>query len=218
VLVELIALAFGSFILALSGALVPGPMFAATLAGSHRDGFWFGPRVVLGHALAELAVVALLFAGLALFMKNVRVVIVIAAVGSAALVWMGVGLARQSRRPPDVAEGAAFLRFGAAATGLITSVLNPYWYLWWVTMPALLMTAAREMGWMGVAAFFLGHISADFAWYSLASFSISRGRRLLQGRLYKGLLIACAVILFVMAGLFLKLAVEKAATGGLESP
>ncbi len=206
---ELAALAGGSFVLALSGALVPGPMFSATLAGSHRRGFWFGPGVILGHALAELPIVALLVLGLASFLENRWVLIVIGGVGAVALVWMGVGLVRQSRRPPDV-EAVGALRLGAVPTGFITSVLNPYWYLWWMTQPALLLASAVAMGWAGVAAFFLGHITADLGWYSLASLSISRGRGILQGWLYKALLIGCAVILFVMAALFAKLAVEKA--------
>jgi len=209
VALELAALAGGSFVLALSGALVPGPMFSATLAGSHRRGFWFGPGVILGHALAELPVVALLVLGLASFLENRWVLIVIGSVGSVALVWMGVGLVRQSRRPPEV-EDVGVLRLGAVPTGFITSVFNPYWYLWWMTQPALLLASAVSLGWAGVAAFFLGHISADLGWYSLASLSISRGRGILQGRLYKALLIGCAVILFVMAVLFVKLAVEKA--------
>ena len=43
---DLAGLAVGSFVLALSGALVPGPMLSATVAGSHRRGFWFGPGVI----------------------------------------------------------------------------------------------------------------------------------------------------------------------------
>ncbi|HUU11894.1 MAG TPA: LysE family transporter [Phycisphaerae bacterium] len=210
---DLLGLALGSFILALSGALVPGPMFSATVAGSHRRGFWFGPGAVLGHALAELPVVALLVLGLASFMENRWVLVGIGTVGAAALVWMGLGLLGQSRRPPDV-EARGILRLGAIPTGFITSVVNPYWYLWWVTQPALLLAGAVAMGWPGVAAFFGGHISADLVWYSATSLGISRGRRLLEGRLYKALLIGCAGILFVMAVLFAKLALEKGFAAG----
>lgn len=207
-LVELVALAAGSFVLALSGALVPGPMFSATLAGSHARGIWFGPGVVLGHALAEAPVMGLLLLGLSHVLGNRYVLMVIGVVGAAALVWMGAGLIAQSRRPPDAAAETA-PGMGAVATGLVTSVLNPYWYLWWVTQPALLLAGAAAMGWMGVAAFFVGHISADLGWYSLTALTVSRGKQLLQGRAYKVLLMVCAVMLFVMAGLFLKLAIEK---------
>lgn len=206
---DLMALGFGSFVLALSGALVPGPMFSATLAGSHRKGFWFGPLVVLGHALAEAPVVVLLLLGLTTVLTNDWVLVTIGSVGAVALVWMGVGLVRQARRPAEDVQEPGFVRLGAVPTGIITSVVNPYWYVWWVTQPTPLLAGAASLGWAGVAAFFIGHISADLAWYSAASFSISRGRSLLEGRAYKVLLVLCALILFVMAGLFAKLAVEK---------
>ena len=209
-MVDLVGLAFGSFVLALSGALVPGPMLSATLAGSHRRGFWFGPGVVVGHALAEGPVVALLLLGLTSVLANRWVLTAIGAVGAVALTWMGVGLLRQVRRRAEIQE-PTFLRLGAVPTGLITSLVNPYWYLWWVTQPTLLLAGAAARGWLGVAAFFIGHISADLIWYSAVSLSIAKGRRLLQGRFYKALLIFCATILFVMAVLFAKLAIEKVA-------
>jgi threonine/homoserine/homoserine lactone efflux protein len=89
--------------------------------------------------------------------------------------------------------------------------LNPYWHLWWVTQPTLLLASAAAQGWPGVGAFFAGHISADLLWYSLTSYGISRGRSLLAGRVYQGLLIGCAAMLLVMAALFAVLTIEKLA-------
>lgn len=212
-ILDLAILAAGSFTLALSGALQPGPMFSAVVAGSHRRGFWFGPAVVLGHALVELPVVVLLALGLAAFLENRWVLVGIGGVGAVMLVWMGVGLVRQARRPPEVDAAAGVLRWGATATGFLTSLLSPYWYLWWVTQPALLLASAAALGWPGVAAFFVGHISADLAWYSLVSLGVSRGRRILQGRVYQGLLLTCAAILFFMAGMFVKLVAERVMDG-----
>lgn len=231
-MIELVGLAAGSFALALSGALVPGPMFSATLAGSHRRGFWYGPGVIVGHALVELPVVLLLVWGLGAFLANDRVLIGVGGVGAVMLVWMGIGLVRQTRQTPkepvghpgqegaagpdaagqgrpSPASGGALVR-ETVPVGVLMSVLNPYWYLWWVTVPGTLLASGVALGWPGVAAFFVGHIAADFAWYSATSLGVSRGRRLIQGRIYKGLLLGCAGILFVMAALFAKLAVEKA--------
>ena len=249
---EISVLGGASFVLALSGALAPGPMFFATIAGSRRRGFWFGPGVVLGHAMAELPVVVLLLLGLSAVLANDYVLAGIGTVGAVALTWMGAGMIRQALRPPpeepsagsSLAEGdepltsprreagdeqAAGLPSArtvesqaappagarpralvveAAGAGFLTSLLNPYWHLWWVTQPALLLASAAAQGWPGVGAFFIGHISADLLWYSLTSYGISRGRNLLRGRLYQGLLIGCAAVLVVMAGVFVKLVLE----------
>jgi len=80
-----------------------------------------------------------------------------------------------------------------------------------VALPAAgpIWASAQAAGWLGLVVFFAGHISGDLLWYSVISFGVSRGRRYLQGRLYKGLLIGCAAILLAMVGLFAKLAVEN---------
>ncbi len=214
----LAGIAAGSFVLALPGALVPGPMFSVTLAGSHRHGFWFGPGVVLGHALAEAPVVAALLLGLSQFLKEPWLLVAIGTVGGGTMILMGVALARRVGRPPPLssgspdgpqARGAGLVRFGPIPAGFLTSILNPYWYLWWVTQPAYLLAAAWQMGWAGVAAFFVGHISVDLLWYSATSLGVSRGRRLLMGKGYQALLVVCAIILFVMAALFLVLAGQQ---------
>jgi len=215
---ELAALALGSFVVALSGALMPGPVLAVTLAGSRRRGIWFGPLVVLGHAAGELPLVVLLYWGLGEALESDGIVITIGCVGALAMAWMAVGMLRQTRHvdDPDAGQGG-LMRLGAIPSGAVTSLLNPYWYLWWVTIGAVMVASAQAAGWLGLVVFFAGHISGDLIWYSVISFGVSRGRRYLQGRLYKGLLIGCAVILLAMAGLFAKLAAQKILGGEAEA-
>jgi len=209
---ELAGLAWASFVLALSGALMPGPVLAVTLAGSGRRGFWFGPGVVLGHAILEAPVVVLLAIGLSAVFQNPSVLAVIGAVGAVALTWMGIGLVRQAFRPKVEAAGAGLHGHGSVASGLLTSALNPYWYVWWVTQPTLLLAGAVRLGCLGVAVFFAGHLAADLGWYSLVALGVASGRRFLEGWGHKVLVLVCAIILFIMAGVFLALAVEKSRT------
>jgi arginine exporter protein ArgO len=56
---------------------------------------------------------------------------------------------------------------------------------------------AMKFGAVGVIAFFSGHISADFAWYSVVSFAISRGRRLISDLMYKRIIGFCASVLVI---------------------
>jgi threonine/homoserine/homoserine lactone efflux protein len=200
---ELAGIAGSSFVAALSGALAPGPVLAVTIAGARRQGFWFGPLVVLGHGLVELPVVLLLALGLGAVLDNRWVIAAIGLVGAAAMAWMGAGLLGQSRRPPEEAGAGGTERLGPVGSGALTSMLNPYWYAWWVVLGAVLLAGAASRGWLGVLVFFAGHISADLVWYSLISFGVARGRRLLLGRAYKVLLIACGLVLLGMAARFL---------------
>lgn len=207
---KLAGLAFISFVAALSGALMPGPVLAVTLAGSRRKGFWFGPLVVLGHGIVELPLVVLIYWGLREAIRSDAIAITVGCIGSVAMAWMAVGMLRQTRHVDDPeAKQGGVLRLGAVPAGAVTSLLNPYWYLWWGTIGAGIISDARVAGWLGLIVFFTGHISGDLGWYSLISFGVSRGQRYLQGRLYKGLLIGCALILLAMAGLFARLSVQK---------
>ena len=49
----LAGLASTSFIVALSGALMPGPLLTVTVGEAARRGFWAGPLIMVGHALLE---------------------------------------------------------------------------------------------------------------------------------------------------------------------
>ncbi len=55
-------LAFG-FLIGLTGAAVPGPMLFATIDASLRRGWTAGPEIVLGHALVEVVICALIVLG-----------------------------------------------------------------------------------------------------------------------------------------------------------
>jgi hypothetical protein len=56
---------------------------------------------------------------------------------------------------------------------------------------------------IGVLAFFVGHISADLAWYSLISFAVSRGKKAIGERGYRYMLFACGIFLMLFGGWFI---------------
>ena len=66
----LAGLASTSFIVALSGALMPGPLLTVTVGEAARRGFWAGPLIIVGHALLELALVLLLLVGLGAWLNR----------------------------------------------------------------------------------------------------------------------------------------------------
>jgi len=90
-LVTIFATSFG---LALSGAMMPGPLLTTTISESVRRGASTGPYLILGHALLELAMVAALLVGLAPLLTRAWVFAAIALVGAVVLSWMAVGMFR----------------------------------------------------------------------------------------------------------------------------
>lgn len=191
-----------SFTLALSGAMMPGPLLTTTISESVRRGSATGPLLILGHALLELAMVAALLVGLAPLLARDGVFAAIALVGAGVLAWMAVGMFRALPGLTidwDVRQGTSG---PLVSTGILVSLSNPYWTIWWATIGLGYLMSCRALGAAGVAAFFVGHISGDLAWYTLISVLVAKGRRLLTDRVYRGLIGACATFLVCFACYF----------------
>ena len=84
----LLSLAVSAYVVGFSGALVPGPLTAMTVAESARRGFRAGPLLTLGHAVAEVAIVVALAVGLNRFFQQPLVSGLIAFCGGLVLLWM----------------------------------------------------------------------------------------------------------------------------------
>ncbi|HRT27943.1 MAG TPA: LysE family transporter, partial [Syntrophales bacterium] len=62
---SLAGIALSSFMIALSGAVMPGPVLTVTISESLRRGFLAGPLIILGHGLLEIALLAVFVLGFA---------------------------------------------------------------------------------------------------------------------------------------------------------
>lgn len=205
---------FGSsFLLGFSGALMPGPVFAAVVAGAAASGFWYGPAVVLGHGLLELATVLVLVRGLGSVMARPAVTRTIAAAGGLTLLWLGSQMVRDglAQRVPIDLSASAPLGATPVVLGVVLSATNPYFVLWWATAGATYIALSLRRGAAGPAAFYGGHILSDLAWYSLVAAVVASGRQLLgsavQGT-YNAVIAAAGVFLIAMALYFLRTAVR----------
>ncbi len=191
----LLAVFAASFGLALSGAMMPGPLLTTTISESARRGAWAGPLLILGHALLELGMVAALLVGLGPLLSRGWVFPSIALAGAGVLLWMAAGTFRALPRL-RIEWGAHGARpRSLVPAGILLSLSNPYWLIWWATIGLGYLASCRAQGPAGVAAFFLGHVSGDLAWYALVAVLVARGRRLLTDRVYRGLLATCAAFL-----------------------
>ena len=197
--IALVAIFCTSFLLALSGAMMPGPLLTVTISESSRRGFLVGPTMIFGHGLLEFALVLALLAGLAPFLQRDDVFIGISVVGGAVLLWMGVGMLRSLSRLSLATEVKNGGGRNLVLTGIALSAANPYWLLWWASIGLGYIAHAMKFGMIGVAAFFGGHILADLAWYSLISGGVAKGKRFFSDRVYRTLIGGCALFLLAFS-------------------
>ncbi len=198
----LLGIFFPSFVLGLSGALVPGPLLTLTISDTVRRGFWTGPLLIVGHALLELVVVILLFFGLGAFLQRTGIFALVAIVGAGFLFWMAYGMLRGLKNASLTMTAAGTSNRNPVLAGSLVSASNPYFLLWWGTVGLGYIAIAERFGVTGVCIFYLGHILADFAWYSLVALGISMGRRFISDAVYRGIICFCAIFLIAFGAYF----------------
>ncbi|MDI7276038.1 MAG: LysE family transporter [Anaerolineae bacterium] len=214
----LLAILVSAWIVGFSGAAAPGPISTLAISQAARRGFWVGPVLTAGHALAELAIVAALTLGLRDLLARSRLPLAIALVGGLFLAWMGVVTLRDALRhePLALPAGTADSRSawaGLAWAGLAASFSNPYWFLWWVTVGAGYVVLSLHRGPLGVAAFYVGHILSDLSWNSLLSLVAGSGGRRLPGRALRAFLGAAGAFLIGLGIYFVASGVRMLGAG-----
>lgn len=191
-----------ALLVGLSGALMPGPLTAVTVEHALRRGYRAAPLAVLGHALLEVMVVALLLVGLGNYLALPAVAGVIGLAGGLVMAWMGYGMIRGAARAtlsPDVPTGRGWRTGSPFWSGLISTLSNPYWFLWWATIGAGYVAHSRSQGLPGVFSFYGGHILADFLWLSLIAAAVVSGKRRLTDRIYRWIIIGLGIFLGIFS-------------------
>ena len=184
VLLSVIAISF-------SGVMMPGPMFAVTLAKSYRSP-WAGTRIALGHAVIEVPLILLIYFGFAHFFENSIVQLVLSILGGGMIVWLGVGMFRA--RSKVVREGKD-LPYSAFTAGILTSGLNPFFLLWWATIGSMLVMRFTEFGIGGLTVFIVVHWLCDLVWLSFVSVLVYKSHSLWGQRFQEWVFIASSLIL-----------------------
>ncbi len=194
---------FTSFLVGLSGALMPGPVLVVTVSHATRRGFIAGPLIVLGHAILELALVVGIILGLGQYLVLEPVSGVLGIVGGVVLAWMGWGMLSGKGGRGGESRLSRAMPTSPVLAGLLTSLSNPYWFLWWATVGMAYISISLNLGLGGVTAFYSGHILADLVWYSFLAALITLGHKFVAGRFYRGLFVFCGVFLMLFGVYFL---------------
>jgi threonine/homoserine/homoserine lactone efflux protein len=195
-----------SFLVALSGALMPGPLLTLTVAESVRGRWTTGPLVMVGHGILELVLMVLLVLGLGGLLSQSSSIKAVGLAGGAALVVMGLLAVRGAAGIKGGEDKGAVKGTGAirlVLSGGVTSLSNPYWILWWATVGVGYLAMSGRLGLKGTASFFGGHIAADLAWYTFVSVAAATGGKLLGGRAYRSIAVFCGVFLICFGGYFI---------------
>ncbi|MFC1902831.1 LysE family transporter [Chloroflexota bacterium] len=186
-------------VISFSGVMMPGPMFAVTLAKSYKSP-WAGAQISLGHAVIEVPLILLIYFGFAQFFQNNIVQLILSIVGGGMIVWLGISMFRAR---VEVVQGGKDLPYNAFAAGIITSGFNPFFLLWWATIGSLLIMRFLDFGTTGLIVFIVVHWLCDLLWLSFVSVLVFRTHSLWGRKFQEWLFIACSLLLVGFGGWFM---------------
>lgn len=217
-----------SFVIAFSGAVMPGPMFTATMLMSSKRGFLSGPLIVMGHGTLEALLVIVLYFGFGELLKNHTVMGSIGVIGGIILLWMAYESLKfvplRKNTDPDAAgnrvpvsaqsvQGRSFLpgftargklfNDSAYIAGILTSLSNPYWIIWWVSIGLSYIVLSFKYGIIGIVVFYAGHILADLVWYSAVALSFSYMKRFITSKGFRAITVISGVIFVGFSAYFI---------------
>ena len=178
-------------VISFSGVMMPGPVFAVTLAKSYKSPF-AGTKVALGHAVVEVPLILLIYFGFARFFQNVTVQLVLSILGGGMVIWLGISMFRART---EVVKKGKDVSYGAITAGILTSGLNPFFLLWWATIGSMLIMKIIEFGTTGLILFIIVHWLCDLVWLSLVSNAVYRTHTLWGQRFQEWIFIACSLLL-----------------------
>ncbi len=198
---EILEMLILGFLIGLTGALAPGPTLVVTINASLKGGWSMGPRVTLGHAAVELLMVLLIVGGFTLVIGDYAWLI--GGIGGLALILFGTLTVRDARTAVLPLSGEQTETVHPVLAGAVTSISNPYFWIWWFTVGSALLIGAYTGGLVLVIAFIAGHWAADLGWFTLVSASVHRGRFVMRERTYRWILGSCGLFLVVFGGYYL---------------
>ena len=213
-----------SFLVALTGAMSPGPLLTYTIIKSiktDKRGYLIGVWVIVGHALLEMGIIFILLLGFSFALKKAYVVKTIGVIGGLILLYFGFSIIRSiylknigtsflENSETEYANEQGLENRGIENPiigGILVSMSNPYWWVWWATIGFALMVQFKISfkQWPDLLAFFLGHEAGDLIWYLLISCLAFFGLRHLNRKIYYGVLFFCGAFM-IFFGLYLGLA------------
>ena len=88
--------------------------------------------------------------------------------------------------------------------GVLLSVLNPYWLLWWATVGiGMIGSQVEKLGSRAWVVFFIGHELADYLWYVGISLLVALGGTFINASLHRGMIFICGLGITLLGALFI---------------
>jgi threonine/homoserine/homoserine lactone efflux protein len=186
-------------LVSLTGVMAPGPITALTVAKGNESPH-AGAAVAAGHGIVEVPLMFAIFYGFGRLLELRYVKASIALAGGIFLAIMAAGMIRSIRRAE---VGPDRYTRSALVTGILLSIGNPYFLIWWATVGGALIMSSVSFGTTGIISFAALHLICDLVWlYFLSALSYKGGQ--FFGRVFQKVVFAgCGAFLMFLSVKFI---------------
>lgn len=184
-----VTLGFGS-------GITPGPLWAMVLKSTVRSGAVAGVCVALAPLLTDAVIIAL--AVTVLETLPATALAIVGGTGALFVAYLSFHAFREARTshlPELSASGASIRR--ALRDGVVVNALSPHPWVFWVLIGGPYVVTAWEEGALHAAGFLVGFFGLLVGSKVVLAITLSRARRRVSQRAYRGLLTAAAVLLLL---------------------
>ncbi len=186
-------------LISLSGVMAPGPITAVTVSKGTKSPH-AGAIIALGHGIVEIPLMILMLYGFGEILKILYIKAIIGLLGGLFLLKMGLGLLKGIKQAKIDSSNDPHSPLMA---GIILSLANPYFLIWWATIGSILIFRSITFGLLGFAIFMVLHWSCDFFWcYFLSALSF-KGGQFFGKRLQQVLFLICGIFLIFFSSKFI---------------
>ncbi len=221
-----------SFLIGLSGAMMPGPVTTMTINETLKymkrgHGWLVGTSIASGHAILEISLMFALWFGASLFFKIPVVMLVISLVGGIALLVFGILGLKATRKsavemilllakPPETISNGTGGKYAKLhpllrpfVLGFALSAASPGWWGWWATIG---LGATQLSGTLSLevfadfsvfVTFYVGHVLTDYVWFTFLSSVVSLGKKKINIKAYTIILLATNLFLLGFGTVFI---------------
>lgn len=198
-MMDLLAFYLFTAFISLSGVMMPGPVFAGTVAKGYKNKN-AGMQIALGHGVVEFPLIGIIGLGLGSFFENQMVMIAIGLVGGSVLLYIGYNMIRMRK---EVEKSEKYLPYHPIIVGVITTITNPYFFLWWATVGLLLIAMALGFGLLAFIIFAVIHWLCDFLWDYFVSFTVFKSKKLWSEKGHNIVFGICGAIMIIFGVWFI---------------
>ena len=164
----LILIQFGlGFIICLTGAMIPGPMFVVLIKTALQEGEKSGAEMASSHFLTEVVLMTLVVIGLGTisYFTSSSILNLIGFISSFSLFAFGILTFQETRKLKQIEKELASPSengLGGFKTGIVYTISNPAVIIWWLTI-GLSTLVYTYVTWsiIGVVFWGIGHFFGD---------------------------------------------------------